>query len=118
MGEGSWNRILQLARDAAECFSHQCDIFTHVKVFCCLSQLYDKKSLYLYSKNETVFRYTLYKCFPLHLNILRGNTINISKIELLNSKISSPTTIQKGLVYMTTSCRTITQVVLCTLTIT
>ena len=31
-----------------------------------------EKSPYLYSKNEIVFRYTLYKCFPLHLNILRG----------------------------------------------
>jgi hypothetical protein len=41
MGVGSWNCILQLALDAAERFSHRFDIFTHVKVFGCESQLYD-----------------------------------------------------------------------------
>ena len=43
MGVGSWNHILQLALDAAECFSYRCDIFTLVKVFGCKSQLCDRE---------------------------------------------------------------------------
>ena len=43
MGVGSWNHILQLALDAAECFSHRYDIFTHIKVFGCKSQLHDRE---------------------------------------------------------------------------